>query len=406
MTTSTAAAAVSFASSRLSAPSIRVETVCDYQSFLDLEPTWSELVKAAGSDSPFLEHLWARTWWDSFGAGSSLRALVVKAADQPIAIAPLILTPARICGMRVRRLGFFYNPHVPHADFIMAEQQDAAYRAIWRHLLKDPSWDVLQLCQLPAGSRTLQELSKLAAADGCLVGVWPAGESPRVPLGSSWDQYFKTLPAKHRSNLRNRLKRLSRMGEVTLETVTKGGALGPCLEAGLQLESSGWKRETQTAIVSDPEVQQFYSTLAERTAESGWLLLYFLNVGAQRIAFNYCLSYKNRIYCLKVGYDPSYAPYSPFNLLLLRILEGAFQQGVKEYEFLGLTEDWKLQWTNQTDPYYWLFIFRNTPTGRLLHQTKFRLVPSLQRLPFYRSLRDLALEMSGRTMRRGGGGEG
>src|SRR5262249_50419254 len=124
-------------------PSLRVQTVGDYQSFLDLEAAWTALVSEARCDSPFLEHLWARTWWGSFGAGSSLRTLVVKSLGQPIAIAPLILTPARICGIKVRRLGFFYNAHVPHADFIMADAREEVYRAIWSHLRGDPSWDVL-----------------------------------------------------------------------------------------------------------------------------------------------------------------------------------------------------------------------------------------------------------------------
>ncbi len=387
------------------APSLHVETVGDYQSFLDLEATWTAIVRKAGGDSPFLEHLWARTWWDSFGSGSSLRTLVVKSFGQPIAIAPLILTPVRIYGVKVRRLGFLYNSHVPRADFIMAGDQEEAYRALWNHILEDRSWDVLQLCQVPAGSRTLQELPALAAAAGCSVGIWPAGESPRIPLAPSWDQYLKSLPSKHRSNLRNRLKRLGELGQVTLETVTAGPDLAPYLDAGLQLETSGWKRETQTAIVSDPDVQRFYSTLAERSAERGWLLLYFLNVGGQRIAFNYCLSYKNRIHCLKVGYDPVYARYSPFNLLLLMLLERAFQQGVEAYDFLGLTEDWKRQWTNQTEPYYWLFIFRNTPAGHLLHQLKFRFLPALKQIPICRSLRDLVLHAGCRSVRRGGAGE-
>ena len=55
---------------------IRVETISDYQAFLDLEPVWNEVAEAAGLDHPFLEHAWVRTWWECFGAGSALRILV------------------------------------------------------------------------------------------------------------------------------------------------------------------------------------------------------------------------------------------------------------------------------------------------------------------------------------------
>jgi hypothetical protein len=65
-------------------PEIHVETISDYQEFLDLQPVWDEMVEGAGLDYPFLEHTWVRTWWESFGAGSALHILVLKAGgDRP-----------------------------------------------------------------------------------------------------------------------------------------------------------------------------------------------------------------------------------------------------------------------------------------------------------------------------------
>jgi len=42
--------------------------------------------------------------------------------------------------------GFFYNSHVPRADFIVAAGRDDAYRAIWEALSARTDWDLLQLC--------------------------------------------------------------------------------------------------------------------------------------------------------------------------------------------------------------------------------------------------------------------
>src|SRR4029077_15653758 len=75
---------------------IRVETISGYQEFLGLETVWNDVAEAAGLAQPFLGHAWIRTWWDCFGAESALYILVVKADDQPIAIAPLMLTPIRM----------------------------------------------------------------------------------------------------------------------------------------------------------------------------------------------------------------------------------------------------------------------------------------------------------------------
>ena len=229
----------------------RVETVSDYRGFLALEPAWNALMEASGIDHPFLEHAWVRTWWECFGADSRLHILVLKEADEIVAIAPLISTVVRMFGIPVRRLGFFYNAHVPRADFLIARGFEHAYRLIWEHLLSiSSSWDLLQLCQLPRKPEagTLDAILQLASKDGFPTGVWCSGASPYVALDTCWRQYHDSLAAKHRSNLRNRFKRLNQTGLVTLETITEQESLPEALDAGFRLEESSWKREAGTAI--------------------------------------------------------------------------------------------------------------------------------------------------------------
>jgi len=358
---------------------IRVETISDFQAFLDLEPVWNQVAEAAGLDHPFLEHAWVRTWWECFGGGSTLHILVLKAGDRTVAIAPLILTGIRMWGIKVRRLGFFYNSHVPRADFLIAERPQEAYRAIWNHLCGRRDWDLLQLCQVAEGSATLEAIPALAGLDHCKILTWLSSASPYVPLCASWKPYFDGLAAKHRANLRNRFKRLNSIGPVEVDTITSGEKLSEAVEAGLKLEAAAWKGEAGTAISCDPDVSRFYSTLAERAAEHGWMRLNFLQAGSQRVAFDYSLCYKDRIHLLKLGYDPAYSPYSPSNLLLSLVLQNAFERDVSEYDFLGDSAGWKSEWTKHCRSHYWLFVFSSTFKGRILHFIKSRLVPLLKR---------------------------
>jgi CelD/BcsL family acetyltransferase involved in cellulose biosynthesis len=356
---------------------MRTETISDYQAFLEMEPAWGEAVRAAGIDHPFLEHCWVRTWWECFGAGSALHIVVVKEGDEIVAIAPLILTPIRMFGISVRRLGFFYNAHVPRAGFIVTGRSEGAYQAIWDHLRSErDSWDLLQLCQLPDGSATLQEMLDLAGAGNCPHGVWVSGASPSVLLKTTWREYYDELATKHRSNLRNRTKRLNQAGSVELETVTEEECLvEAALDAGLRLEESAWKGDAGTSISCDPQVRRFYETFALRAAERQWLRLNFLRAGDQRVAFDYSLAYNNQVFLMKLGYDPAFSAYSPSNLLLSMALERAFEQGLEKYDFLGETADWKRCWTKESTANYWLFAFAGTAKGRWLHFVKFRIIP-------------------------------
>ena len=69
------------------------------------------------------------------------------------------------------------------------------------------------------------------------------------------------------------------------------------MEAGLRLEAAAWKGKARTAISCDADVARFYSTLAQRAAERGWMRLHFLQA-PQRVAFDYSLAYRNRIQLL------------------------------------------------------------------------------------------------------------
>lgn len=368
------AAALTFEERRTD-PALRIRTVTTPEDFVALEPVWNGVVQRAAIDHPFLEYTWVRTWWECFGRGSRLNILVVLADGEPVAIAPLILTSIRMWGIPVRRLSFIYNDHVPRADFIVARGHDGAYAAIWNHLRQTGGWDLLQLCQLSENSPTQGHLRALAAEDGCRTGVWESSLSPYIELGGEWVAYEKGLASKHKSNLRNRFKRLRQLGAVELETIETSERTAEALDEGFRLEAAVWKRDAGTAIACDTGIEMFYRLFARRAAQAGWLQLNFLRVGASRIAFDYSLVYRDRVFLLKIGYDPAFSQYSPSNLLLSLALRRAFDNSLAEYDFLGDQADWKRCWAKDIRRHVWLYIFPDTFKGRLLYLLKFCLIP-------------------------------
>ena len=366
---------------------LQVETISDFQRFLELEPIWNALIEEAEIGHPFLNHEWVKAWWESFGTGKELHILLVRSGGEPVAIAPLMLTRSHMYGVKVRRLEFIYNVHTPRFDFIIARRHDDVYRTLWNYFAQEKSlWDVLQLFQLPEDSRTLAEFSRMAEREGLQTGLWPSGKSPFVPLTENWDDYFKTLARKHRSNMRNRLNRLSRLGEVKLEVMRSVEELESSLEDGLRIEAAAWKGAAGTAIASRTDLRQFYTSIGHAFAQRGRLRLHFLTLDGQRIAFEYSLEYRKKIFVLKVGYDPHYAAYSPCNMLCYLVLQEAFARGLEEYDFLGVDNDWKLEWTDKSRSHYWLYVFQKGLAPRFVHYLKFRLLPELKQHRYYAPL--------------------
>ena len=359
-----------------------VEIVTEYSRFLDLEAEWNDAVDRAAVPHPFLRHEWIRTWWECFGTGRRLHIIVVRAGDRISAIAPLMTETVRSYGMWIRTVDLIHNDHTPRADFIVADAPEESYRAIWDALMATrDEWDVLQLSRIVRGSEIDTTIARFANESGCATGVWQGDVSPYLALTGTWDQYYGSLPGKFRQNLRNRLSRLTKLGEPRLEVLDDAAAIEEAREDAVRLEASGWKRESGTAISSDPAVQRFYTLLAERATARGWLRLMFLTVGGQRIATSYGSRYRNRLFLFKTGYDPEYATCSPFKLLTYFAIQDAYATGLTEVDFLGNEEPWKLEWTNTSRPHDWLYVFSGTVRARLLHSVKFQMVPELKNLP-------------------------
>jgi CelD/BcsL family acetyltransferase involved in cellulose biosynthesis len=356
-----------------------VTTITGEREFFALEAEWNDAVERAGIPHPFLRHEWLRTWWKCFGAGCDLRIIVVRSANRIVAIAPLLVESTRMYGLPVRRLRLMHNDHTPRADFIVAEQSDLAYRTIWSTLsASGHEWDVLQLGQLPTESRTRSTIGQLAATDGCTTGIWQSSDSPYLETSGTWDAYYGRLSAKFRSNVRNRLGRLQRIGEPTLEVVRGGSALAEACADSIRLEESGWKSKEGTAITSNPAVHRFYCELAERATARGWLRLMFLTVGGRRIATSYSLCYARRLFLCKTGYDPAFDTGSPFKVLTSLAVRDAFAEGLEEVDFLGDTEGWKLEWTTSIRSHEWLFVFGTSSRARLVHALKFKTAPAVR----------------------------
>jgi hypothetical protein len=79
-------------------------------------------------------------------------------------------------------------------------------------------------------------------------------------------------------------------------------------------------------------------------ADSGYLVIYFLDIDSKHIAFLYALRQKNRCWCLMIGYDPDFKTYSPGKTVFLGMLQDMSEQGVQQFHLGGNVVGWKDDW--------------------------------------------------------------
>lgn len=373
---------------------MHVNLITDRDRFAALKPVWDQVLERSQVDHPFVTHEWISAWWDNFQHSGTPYILTVHDGSSITAIAPLMLDHGKMYGYPIRRLHGMGNVYSERFELLLGDRPHEAAQALCAYLKAHAgSWDVLELRQVPAGSPTLSRLAEVAEREGCFVGRWPSTESPFVAVGGSWDHYYKGRKKVHRADMRKRMANLEQHGEIRMEVVHSDEHFDKDFADALRLESSAWKGAQGTAIESAVESKAFYRAVLTMAAHNKWLRLYFLTVGGKRIAVRIALLLHNKLYMLKSGYDPQYAPFSPSHLLCDKMLREAWDMQYTEADFLGNAERWKLSWSNGVRPHFYLFLFPRRPVPWLLYQLKFVVLPRLRRTPIEAALRRWAARL-------------
>ena len=373
---------------------MRIEVITEYSKFVALGSAWDKLLARSGIDHPFLAHEWISIWWDCFAEEATPYILTVVSGVDIMAIAPLMLSRARLYGCPVRRLQAIANVYTERFDLLLGERPQEAAEVIWTYL-KDHAdeWDVLELRQLPSDSQTLKYLSPLITRDGYREGRWSANEAPYVAIRQPWDSYYQSLKKAHRSNVRNHARQLERQGPLTLDIVAIDDRWEADMEDALKLEAVTWKVHEGTSLRCRSESTVFYRRMLRSAAKLGWLHMCFLKVGASRIAVRISLLYCNKLFMLKSGYDEAYHRYSPGQVLTERLLREAWEKKWEEVDFLGDDERWKLSWATDRRPHTWLFVFPDRVKTRFLHGMKFRVIPGLRQSNLFPTVRRTMMKL-------------
>lgn len=362
-------------------PIINVVEVVEHSAFIALETEWNMLVKASQNE-PFYRHEFIRTWIDNFAPKEKLKILTGRDnSGKLVAILPLVIKLESMYRLPVWQLISPTNVYSCRFDLI-AETKEVAARAFFFYLLKDRSWDILKITDVPQNGNAWQLYSSAQEAD-LPTGVYESQKSPYLLLPSSYEELIKHLDSKFRANLRRRLKRLQEKGNVSIERIVGGEQLNSYLQKCFEIEESGWKGRSGSATTQKENTYGFYTQIALIAAKHDYLSLFFLKLDDKPIAFQLGFVYNNVYSLVMTSYDESLKECSPSHLLMEEVLKDSISRGLKEFDFLGCDLEWKKDWTKAFRTHSWFFVFRNNGFGHILHKTKFKLVPVIKQLITY-----------------------
>ncbi len=375
---------------------MKFEIIESYDQFLNIEKEWNELVGHSLNDIPFLRHEWIKLWWNNFvEPEEKIQIVLVRDNGKLIAGAPFLFTTEKGYVLTYRVLKLMVNSHSYRSDIVIHREygDGEIIEEIWRYLKNQGGWDYLKLRDVPEyknESVTIRELKRVTGADGFRMSLETPRYSPIVILEEDWETYFKKRKGHFRRNLNRREKKLGKeVGEIRIQKIEEAHPqLHELLDKGFEVEASGWKGEKGSAILKNAATRKFYHQVADEAIKKGWLKLYFLYAGEQLLAFDYCFVYRDRFYLMKVGYDERFKRYAPGHLLKKYEIRECFENGLKEYDFLGQQMEWKMEWAENIRPQYTIFVYGKTPMGFVKYFLNVILLPSLRKITLLRKIKE------------------
>ncbi len=350
-------------------------TICPVQDLpADLETarSWGMLAARWGT-SPFLFPSWIDTWVTWYQPQSRIEIFDARAGEQVIGALPLLRESTWLCGVPVRRLRPPYSLTSPDPYELQTVPggQDLAAEAIWNHLRRDRSWDVIELVDLAAGSSAAALIAQ-AEASGFVTGRRPSRVTPWVDLTTITDPFAHTT-AKFRANLRRRRRNLEQLGN--LQLVRHTDLSSDVVNQFLELEHAGWKGRNGTSILSSATDTMYHCAIARVAAEAGHLAIYSLEFDGKPIAMHFGVIAQNRYSVPKLAFDEQFHEYAPGHILVHDVLQDLIARDIAEFDFLGNQMDWKREWTPLTRSCERVHIFNRTTCGLAAAGMRYNLLP-------------------------------
>jgi len=331
---------------------MRIQRIRDVGQLQTLAASWDCLAHGV----PFRSWAWSQAWWRQFSGGRELYCLAAfDAGDTLVGLLPLLRERSLAQGHVLRFMGnsrvaaaypsLLTTPeHALPVTLALAEFLCQAARG------GDDRWDQWLIEGENTTDRWLARLIAGLAEEGHGVTRKTIGGTWQIPLATCWSEFAATLSANHRKQLRKADRRLRTLGDYSIRRTESRTHLRQQFHQLLTLHSH---RQTHRQ-----GVDRFQSHVQEEflreTTEALWLVgqgtIFTLELAGQTLAADLVYFGGETAYAYLAGWNPTWARYSPGNLLQQALLTQLMHDGYRTYDLLDSPANYARHWRGRPRP--------------------------------------------------------
>jgi CelD/BcsL family acetyltransferase involved in cellulose biosynthesis len=345
---------------RVEVPARRVLVVDSVEELRMHADAWNALAFAAPPRIPTSSYAWVSSYFEhSLQPGETWRCVFAyHGKNRLVGVLPLIAS-----GGPLRRT--LRTPHDGHTIAVGPLLQPGDETPVLNDLLRaawasEPRARWIEIADVAASSPMVERL------EGRLHVEVTRRPGSYLPVDGDQEQYQASLSKNFRSNQRKAANKLKKLADVEKAFLAGEDASSAQLPEFAPVEASGWKGREASAIQASPERMAFYTTLADRLAEAGWLEWHFLRAEGQAIAANLAVRFNGSVLVWKLAYDEAYSRCSPGGMLFQALVDRTFPD--PDIHEINLLTDapWYSNWRMEKRDFLRIRLYRKRPGSLLL----------------------------------------
>jgi CelD/BcsL family acetyltransferase involved in cellulose biosynthesis len=327
---------------------VRVLEINRIEELASLRQEWEDLLRQTPGASFFQSLDWLGAYWNHFGAGQTLRTIIVLEEDRPVGIVPLVVRneKSKVGWLRVLTFplhdwGSFYGPIGPQPGPTLAAALEHVRRT-------RRNWDIVELRWqgFPGADPLESGRAMLAAGFHAYASLW--NRAAVVDLEGTWDSYWSGRKRAWLRRFRHDERKLACRGDVSYVRYRPAGRYAgqvgnlshddgsprwDLYEACEDIARRSWQNgATNGTTLSHESVRGFLREAHQAAAAAGAVDLNLLLLDGSPVAFIYGYHYSGYVYGLRRGYDAGRAPEGAGNVLLAYTLRDSFARGDRLYD--------------------------------------------------------------------------
>jgi CelD/BcsL family acetyltransferase involved in cellulose biosynthesis len=343
--------------------------------FLDAKHEWNSLLEKSVTNEVFLLWEWIYSWWEVFKDSS--RELYLLRGKNPmgetIGIAPFYLQKQTLFGTHKRNIIRFCSSletYPDHLDILATKEYEHLFsEAILEYLIQnDKDWDLIKLDGVDENSIFKKYLTSTPTeGKGLIMTTACDSKCPYLVIDRSFEDYLRSFSPKKRQTLLRKRRILLEREKAILKTVRCDEDPEKYIRELFALHGERARQKGIRTTFSGENIYTFHKKVIHSLLKDSKVVLAFLYKGVSPLVSYYCIKHNKKVYYYQAGLSYEGEKRSAGTVLFSLLLEDAFEERDKEFDFLRGSEEYKYFWTKNYRENYSITLRKNDLSNRMAH---------------------------------------